>query len=506
MATSAIETERKYDGPPVRPELLADLSGVAEVIGSDRQSLRATYYDTADMRLARHGITLRRREGGQDEGWHAKLPINAHQRREIHVPLDRAVEGTVPTELADLVSAYLTDRPLRRCAHIATERTVWRLVDRAGEVLAEIADDTVHAQELGDHEGPVRTWHEVEIELDHGDATLLAALGARLTRAGATPSTADSKLSRALGDLPQATRSDTLRGTSSAADVVTTYLRAQMVRLRAADVSVRLSEPEGVHDLRVAIRRIRSVLRVCRPILIAGRVQLLTSELKWISDLLGTARDAEVLRTALDDALTIPPELVLGPVRAQVERYLAKPAAAAEKALRQAMNAPRYRDLLDRLDALLTDPPWRHPAGRRARKVLPPLVARAYRKTTRAATSARRMAPGPERDTALHLVRRRAKRLRYAVEMVEPVLGKPARRLRRRTKDLQSLLGDHHDLVVLRPVLRELGAQAYRDRANGFTFGLVHGRADERARRLAHRFPHHWHRMTKRRATRWLAG
>jgi CHAD domain-containing protein len=163
----------------------------------------------------------------------------------------------------------------------------------------------------------------------------------------------------------------------------------------------------------------------------------------------------------------------------------------------------RYRDLIGSLDTLLADPPYQDRAQRRATDVLPPLVGRMYRKTRKAARAARRMAPGPDQDVALHRVRRRAKRLRYLVEVVEPVVGKRARRLRRRIKDLQDLLGDQHDLVVLRPVLRELGARAHRERANGFTFGLMYGTTDERARRMAERFPRYWHRVAQRMPSKW---
>src|SRR5690348_6106330 len=97
MTAKTDEIERKYEGPAVRPDLLADLPGVAEVRGPDPLSLEATYYDTADTRLARAGIVLRRREGGDDEGWHAKLPANAGHRREVRVPLSRSV-GAVPDE------------------------------------------------------------------------------------------------------------------------------------------------------------------------------------------------------------------------------------------------------------------------------------------------------------------------------------------------------------------------------------------------------------------------
>jgi len=258
-----------------------------------------------------------------------------------------------------------------------------------------------------------------------------------------------------------------------------------------------------VHDERVAVRRLRSSLRVFGAIIV--RIETLAAELKWLSDLLGAVRDHEVLRDELAQAVqTTAQELVLGPVQAHVDRYLAKPAAEAQESLRTAMDDERYLNLLDTLDILLADPPYRDVARRRATDVLPPLVAKVYRKSHQAAMSATRMSPGPDRDDALHLVRRRVKRLRYGAEAVEPVIGKPARRLARHSRDVQTLLGDHHDLVVLRPVLRELGARAHRARANGFTFGLWYGRTEEEARRMADAFPGRWQRLARRKVTKWL--
>ena len=104
---------------------------------------------------------------------------------------------------------------------------------------------------------------------------------------------------------------------------------------------------------------------------------------------------------------------------------------------------------------------------------------------------------GEQRDLALHETRKAAKRLRYATEAAEPAVGKPAKRLRKRLKPVQKLLGDHQDTVVARPVLRELGAQAHLDGGNGFTFGLMHGTEAARAERAEQRLPDRWKRMTQ---------
>src|SRR5262249_58434349 len=92
-----IETERKYDAEAgfALPDL-AGLDGVAAVTGPQTYRLRAIYFDTTDLRLAAAKITLRRRTGGTDAGWHLKLPAGAHSRRELHAPLVRRASSAPP--------------------------------------------------------------------------------------------------------------------------------------------------------------------------------------------------------------------------------------------------------------------------------------------------------------------------------------------------------------------------------------------------------------------------
>jgi hypothetical protein len=204
---SSLEIERKYavDAGFVLPDLSV-AAGVADVTGPRTYHLTAIYHDTAGQRLAAARITLRRRTGGTDAGWHLKLPAGAGVRREVHAPLGPGAEG-VPAELADLVSEQTGGEPLRPIARLQTIRTVRRLVDSAGQVLAEVADDEVTGslpdQGTGKTEGPrdpdswqtVIAWREVEIELARGPAGLLDAAGQVLLDAGARPSPAASKLS-----------------------------------------------------------------------------------------------------------------------------------------------------------------------------------------------------------------------------------------------------------------------------------------------------------------------
>src|SRR5690349_17850594 len=139
----SLEIERKYavDTGFALPDLSA-VTGVAAVTGPRTYHLTAVYLDTPGLDLAAAHVTLRRRTGGTDAGWHLKLPAGAGARREVHAPLGPGTEG-VPDELAGLVSEEAGGEPLRPIARLQTTRTVRHLMDAAGQVLAEVADDEV---------------------------------------------------------------------------------------------------------------------------------------------------------------------------------------------------------------------------------------------------------------------------------------------------------------------------------------------------------------------------
>ena len=214
-ADEFIETERKYDAAAgfALPDL-AGLGGVAAVTGPQTYRLRAIYFDTADFRLLAAKVTLRRRTGGTDAGWHLKLPAGGDSRREVHAPLGRGA-SRVPGRLAELVAGWTGGQPLRPIARLATTRRVRRLARRDGEVLAEVADDLVvgslPAGAAAGPDGPAMPewreasrWREIEIELVTGSRKLLDSAGEALRRAGAAPSAAASKLSRLLASAPGA--------------------------------------------------------------------------------------------------------------------------------------------------------------------------------------------------------------------------------------------------------------------------------------------------------------
>lgn len=268
---------------------------------------------------------------------------------------------------------------------------------------------------------------------------------------------------------------------SAAGDVVRHAIALSVLRLLDNDPGVRLgADPEELHEARVATRRLRSDLRTFAPLLDPGWTTELREELRWLGGSLGRVRDAEVLADRIRRAATGLP----GPDRAEAEGLVATLEAERERAreaLLEAMRSGRYLALLDCLVAASREPALGPVATEPARSVLPGLVARPWKRLRR---DVRRLPPEPP-DDALHRVRIRAKRARYAAEAVAPVLGKPARTLGRALAALQDVLGGHQDAVVAERWLRAEAARTEPGRA--FVAGLLaagerRAAADSRAR------------------------
>ncbi|WP_435735806.1 CYTH and CHAD domain-containing protein [Cellulosimicrobium sp. PMB13] len=513
--------------------------------------LDALYYDTPDLRLLARGVTLRRRTGGDDAGWHLKLPAPGDARDEERRPLGNG-GGELPEQLAgpddaprppdDLVSlvAGLTRRaPLVPVGRLRTERRVVVLRDAQGAGLVEVADDRVATERLvpgpssapeedadaapGTNAAPgpghrghrTDAWREVEVEvLPAGHETddprsLLDTVVGALVDSGARTEPSGPKLSRALGDAVLAAReartTDRDRDGSAGA-VVVRYLREQVDALLDRDPDVRRDAPDAVHKARVAARRLRSALATFRPLLDREATEPVRDELRWWGRALGEARDAEVARDRIREVLDrLPDELVVGPVRARVVDELD---ARYREALRTAvaqMGEDRYLDLLTALEDLADDPPLTDRAADPAGDVLPALARTAWKRTRRRARAAA-AADGERREELLHDVRKAAKRARYAGESMAPAIGKDAARFARRLEAVQDALGDHHDAVALARTLRELGMRANLSGENGFSYGLLVGIERERADRALADGDDAWERARRRRHRRWTRG
>ncbi|GAA2397794.1 CYTH and CHAD domain-containing protein [Actinomadura vinacea] len=491
MAVKHVEIERKYDAAAdfAVPELSA-LPGVAEVGPPETHRLHATYFDTDDLRLAAHGITLRRRRGGPDAGWHLKIPAGPDSKNELHAPLGRA--QVVPARLAGLVAAYARGADLRPVATLETDRTVLRLLDESGDVLAEVADDAVTGRVLtgeGEAEGG-DAWREIEVELAAGARELLKAAGKRLRKAGARKASTSSKLGRLLnGEIARPTAKETgelaqSKDLVNAGDAVVAYLAAQVQALLSYDPKARLAEFDAVHRMRVATRRIRSVLQSYRPILDRERTDPLRAELQWLAAVLGEVRDLEVLRMRFT-------EMVEGLEDVGEPAWLEELAARERSAYRRlntALKQPRYYALLDALEALVADPPLTARADRGAATELPRLVVRAWKRLANAYDA---IGTSDDPEIARHDTRKEAKRARYAAEVAVAVLGDPARQTVKNAKRLQDVLGGYQDGVISCEHLREAAARA-RDASDAFSLGVLYGIEQCEARAALDRLEGTW--------------
>jgi CHAD domain-containing protein len=266
---------------------------------------------------------------------------------------------------------------------------------------------------------------------------------------------------------------------SSAPRALEDYLNAQIDQIEDGDRQLRPGEAEGedpIHDTRVAIRRLRSTLRVFAKGL-EGDLGNLDRELKWFAGLLGEVRDCEVQRRRFYEALdAMPEELVLGPVRSRIRNDLQAIELPARARLNEAMDSERYRALLAALRAWRDAPPV---APRIDAKILRKRARRAQRKADRRLAAALHSGD----DKMLHRARKAAKRARYAGELCRP-LGPGGKRTIKHYKQIQSVLGDHQDTVVATATLRQMAVSAGTTVGeNGFSYGMLYAREQQIARR-----------------------
>lgn len=462
--TGKLETEQKFDAgtSSAVPDLLA-IAGVDDVAEPVTDHLEAVYFDTPSLALAARRLTLRRRTGGADAGWHLKLPAGTDQREEIHAPLGQP--ETVPDELSAQLQVFARGEELVPVARLSTQRTTYRLYGPLGEHLADFADDIVHAEAL-QPAGPALDWREWELELVKGPREFLDAAAETLTSTGAARAAYPSKLARTFGDAWPAElnpRNGKPRKKGPAADVVTAYLDARIQDFIAHDPGVRLGTPDSVHKMRSATRRARSALATYRKLFRRSAVRDLQAELKWLGQVLGPARDAEVMLERLrQHVLNLPEEQQSGSLNQMIELELVAAHDAGYRNVLETLGTERYFRLLGSLEDFRDHPPAKPRAFRPARKVTAKLVNKAAKRVERSRKAVKRSAGRTARDTALHEVRKDAKRLRHAGESVTEIHGKRAAKLTKSAGRLQTVLGDHQDSVMAAALLRRLTATPAR--------------------------------------------
>jgi CHAD domain-containing protein len=437
----------------------------------------SVYHDVADLRLLRAGITLRRRTENGASVWQLKLPHD-DARLELEEP---GGPSSIPASLGAALSGIVRTEQVVPIATLATHRS-GRRVDGVDVTIDEV-------EVLEDHL-VVQRFTEVEAELVDGSTEALDRVGKELRKLGAKPGEPRAKVTRAV-DVPE--RAEAPAG-ATALEAVRVMVGVQYDELLRRDPIVRVSDDaKAVHKMRVAVRRLRSVLRTARPMLDKRWVASVRDELDVLGARLGAVRDLDVLlrnlraeAESLDGSHPARTDDLLRPLDAE--------RATAREALLEHMSQARYYRLLDTVESAASALPTRRDDIK---------VGRLVRKDFRRLRKRRRRLES-QSDADLHKTRIRGKRARYAAELAERSRGKKARRFIEAAADLQDILGEHQDAVVATERLHELARQTNKTEAAVLAGRLIERQAQHKqdARR---RLPAVWRTVERRGKRAWLS-
>jgi CHAD domain-containing protein len=425
-----------------------------------RRQLISTYYDTAAYDLAHARITLRYRIERGKKAWQLKIPLG-NDRQEVEVADG---ETGLPPSLRELLTLHLAQRKLLPVVTLRVSRTAV-LVRHRRLPLAEVALDSVTVMKHGSV--IQQRFRELEIEQRQGDEASLRSLERQLREAGASDHDGQPKFFRALS-LPAPTPAAPPEPEARAVDHLKWTLAQHVAWLIAHDPGTRLgTESESLHQMRVATRRLRVVLRAATPILLPAWETALVQELEWLSELLGPARDLDVQIAYFEQEA-----VGLGnrdrKLLVQFILHLQKQRDAIQKLLLSELTSARYLELIRRLQQAAQDP-----SVLESPHTVRQLAKREFKKLRKAISL---VGPSPS-DVQLHTIRIKAKRARYAADLARWAVGKPAIRFMKAAQAVQDALGVHQDAIQA-----ELHVRQFLKYSTSVRAGFVAGRMVERQR------------------------
>ncbi|HEY7003814.1 MAG TPA: CHAD domain-containing protein [Gaiellaceae bacterium] len=414
-----------------------------------------TYFDSDDRALAGSRLTLRRRVENGKSIWRLRSGAGSG--------LDLEVAGGPagpPAELSDLLVGIMGARTLQQAAKVRVRRSGLGVREGRSEVAVIVVDDVT----VLDGRRVVERFKELRVETVADDADLLDRLETLLHDAGAFSAGDVPRLAEVIGMTPE--KRD-LKG-STAPVLFTAILQDQLREILAHDPGTRLgTDPEELHDMRVATRRARALLKTTRPLLEPAWTESARAELSWLGGALGAVRDLDVFleRLQAEVAQLDPKDRRAG---RKVIQAVEIERDAAREALVAALSSDRYQALLRTLGEGVARPPLL-PVDVDLRE----LAAKQFAKLRKRMSE---LGPDPS-DELVHRARIKAKRARYAAEVVAAGDGKATRRFVKVAKRFQDVAGEHQDAVVADERLRELALEAA-----GATTAFVAGRLAERER------------------------
>jgi len=462
-------------------------SGLAVVPDATRELLD-TYYDTEDWRFYRAGYALRvRRDGESLEATMKSLtPAEGalRRRREISEPLEGKTPKGSRGPVGERVRRLAGARDLRPLFEIHTRRRTFALRPERSSANGVVEDASGNIRQHGRErtlgevaldeteisgEAPTRLSRiEVEVASDAGLEEFVDELRDALELRPTATSKFRSGLSAA-GLKPEAALDlgpTQVDASMSAGEVAFAVLRRHFAAMLANEPGVRLGEdPEDLHDMRVATRRLRATLKLYADALPkrAGRYE---RDLRYVANALGEVRDLDVYLDRLTGEASRD-----GEVLEEVVAVLEERRVEARRRMLETLDSNRYERFIPGFSGTLRR--GRNPAPTRSiLEDAPDLVRRRYKKVRKAADGLAEDSPPQQ----FHDLRKKSRRLRYALEPLQEIYGKPAKKMVKLLKRLQDDLGEHQDLVVATKLMEELGSDGDLPPRTVFSMGSMAGR------------------------------
>lgn len=511
IGTVAEEGEWQFDAADLRSvrdwmEENIPQNGLSSEPGEVRL-LTDTYFDTADWRLYRAGYALRLRERGKSvEATMKSLEGNGpeiRRRREVTEPLGSgAVEEVrkAPGLVGERVRFLIGRRVLKPLFVVHTRRTAYAM-SFDGEGVGEVALDETEFPLENDAE-PV-TLQRVEFEVRSESTPGIEGFVENLkVDCGLTPAVSSKyEAGLRIWELeppgPPELGPTGMDASGSAGEAAFAVMREQFGVFLSHEGGARIGEnPEELHDMRVAGRRLRAAASIFDDALPAKTGDLL-EELRYFAGIPGEVRDFDVQIGQLESWITRADPEDREPL-AELISLLGERREKARRRMLRAFDTGRYRRFVEEFAEFLRQGPSRRQAARRSLVAFAPEQVRLrYRKIRKAGDGISARSPAED----YHKLRKRSRRLRYALEFLSGVYGKPATKLIQPLKDLQDVLGGHQDAVVGASRLRDLREHGSLDSSPQmfFIMGSIHHRYETLASERRGRFPKVYDEVTGKR-------
>lgn len=438
----------------------------------------STYFDTEQHRLGQLGLTLRKRVERSHGVWQLKIPSGAVR---LELEIDSGSRH-IPWEYHDLLTAFFRNQEAVQLGKLRTTRKGVR-IKKDNRVIAEVVQDSVA---LIKDKKVVHTFQELEVELQEGTATQLKPIRKILIHAGAEEIAFQPKIFQAL-HLPYPLAFQLRDPSAPPTEHIRERLHGQFCQVLRHDPGTRLGrDSEALHQMRVATRRIRAILRAVRSFLAPEWTEHVRQEVGWIGSLLGEVRDWDVLLESFRQNFQDFPANEQRPFQSILNKFEDQRSISRARLL-EGLRSDRYLNLLNHFEDSLTHLPFQP-----SPLTIVDLARKAFHKLQDFVNTSNSLFPKPN----LHRTRILLKRARYALELAEPLLGKRAQRFLQQAKFTQDLLGQHQDAIVAEDRLLALKQHA-RGTGMAYVIGLMVERVRNQQIEVYQQIPEQWKKLEK---------